>query len=77
MISMQSNVSISSRPYRYATLNSCRYLKSETHLQNAQVNKASFITISLSRHEQICLRGVYFYVKPLLLITDVPEAVWL
>ena len=27
--------------YLYATLNSCKYLKSETHLGNVQVNKAS------------------------------------
>ena len=35
------NISLSSCLYWYATLNSCKYLKSETHLWNAQVNKAS------------------------------------
>ena len=32
MIGVESNVSISSHPYQYPILNSCRYLKSETYL---------------------------------------------
>ena len=38
-----SNITLSSCLCWYATLNSCKYLKSETHLRNAQVNKASSV----------------------------------
>ena len=36
-------VNLSSCLHWYLTLNSCKYLKSEIHLQNAQVNKASSV----------------------------------
>ena len=36
---MQSNINFSTCLNWYATLNSCKYLKTETHLRNAQVNK--------------------------------------
>ena len=52
MIAMQSNISLSSCLYWYATLNPCRYLKSETHLWNTQVNKASSVMNGLAK---ICL----------------------
>ena len=39
-------------PYWYATLNSCRYSKIETHLRNAQVNKAPSVN---NRFAKICL----------------------
>ena len=38
--------------YWYATLNYCKYLKSETHLRNAQANKASSVN---KRIVKICL----------------------
>ena len=40
---VKSNISLSRYLYWYATLNSCKYLKSETHLWNTQVNKASSV----------------------------------
>ena len=40
---VKSNISLSSCRYWYANLNSCEYLKSETHLRNTQVDKASSI----------------------------------
>ena len=46
------NISLSSCLYWYATLNSCKYLKSETHLRNAQVNKASSVNKGIVK---ICL----------------------
>ena len=36
-------LNLSSFLYWYSTLNSCKYLKSETHLRNAQINKSSSI----------------------------------
>ena len=41
IMDVYSNISLSSFLYWYATLNSSKYLKSETHLRNAQVNRAS------------------------------------
>ena len=41
---MLSNISLSSCLYWYTTLNSCKYLKNETCLQNAQVNKPSSVS---------------------------------
>ena len=38
-----SNISLFSCLYWYAAFNSCKYLKSKTHLRNAQVNKASSV----------------------------------
>ena len=38
-----SNINLSSSLYWYATLKSCKYLKSKTHLRNAQVNKYSSV----------------------------------
>ena len=38
-----SNINLSSSLYWYATLKSCKYLKSKTHLWNAQVNKYSSV----------------------------------
>ena len=52
ILGVYSNISLSSRLYWYATLNSCKYLKSETHLRNAQVNKASAVN---KRIVKICL----------------------
>ena len=40
---VKSNISLSSCRCWYANLNSCEYLKSETHLRKTQVNKASSI----------------------------------
>ena len=40
---LQSNTSFCSYLYGYATLNSCKYLKSKTHLWNAQVNNVSSV----------------------------------
>ena len=37
------NISLPSYLYWYATLNSCKYWKSETNLRNAQVNKTSSV----------------------------------
>ena len=37
-----SNINFSGCLYRYANLNSFKYLKSETHLPNAQLNNVSF-----------------------------------
>ena len=39
IMGLQSNISLPSCLYWYATLNSCKYLKTKTHLQNAQINK--------------------------------------
>ena len=49
IMGVQSNISLSSCLYWYATLNSCKCLKSETHLWNAQVNKASPLIKVLSK----------------------------
>ena len=38
-----TNISLSNCLYWYVTLNSCKYLKSETQLRNAQENKASAV----------------------------------
>ena len=43
IMGLQSIISLSSCPYWYATLNFCEYFKSETHLRNDQVNKASSV----------------------------------
>ena len=43
VMGVQPNISLSSCPYWYATLNSCRYLKSETHRWNTQVNQTSLV----------------------------------
>ena len=43
IMGVYSDISLSSCLYWYDTLNSCKYLKSGTHPQNAQVNKASSI----------------------------------
>ena len=40
---LYSYISLSTCHYWYATLNSCKYLKSETHLRNVQVNKDSSV----------------------------------
>ena len=42
------NITLSSCLCWYATLNSCKYLKSETHLRNAKVNKASSVNKGVS-----------------------------
>ena len=52
IMSVQSNISFSSCLYWYATLNSCKYLKSETHLRDAQANKASSVNKGIVK---ICL----------------------
>ena len=49
---LYSYISLSTCHYWYATLNSCKYLKSETHLQNAQVNKASSVNNEIVK---VCL----------------------
>ena len=49
---LYSYISLSTCHYWYATLNSCKYLKSETHLRNAQVNKASSVNKGIVK---ICL----------------------
>ena len=49
---ISSNICISSCLYWYATLNSSKYLKSETYLHDAQVNKASSINKEIVK---ICL----------------------
>ena len=41
---LYSYISLSTCHYWYATLNSCKYLKSETHLRNVQVNKAPSVS---------------------------------
>ena len=43
ILGVQPNVSFSRCLYWQATLNSYKYLKSETHLQNAKVNKGFFV----------------------------------
>ena len=50
MMGVQPYISLSSCPFWYATLNSCRYLKGETHLRNAQANKASSVNNGLAKH---------------------------
>ena len=45
---MSSNISLSSCLYSYANLNSCKYLESEIHRRNAQVNKASSVNKGVS-----------------------------
>ena len=52
IMSVQSNVSFSRCLYWYATFNSCKYLKSETHLRNSQVNKASSVNQGM---DKVCL----------------------
>ena len=47
-----SSISLCSYFYWYTTLNSCKYFKSETHLQNAQINKASSVNEGVVK---ICL----------------------
>ena len=47
-----SSISLSSCLYWYATLNFCKYLKSDSHLRNAQVNKASSANKGIAK---ICL----------------------
>ena len=39
IMGMSSNINLSSCLYWYTTLNSCKYLKNEIHLWNAQVKK--------------------------------------
>ena len=49
---MSSNISLCSSLYWYANLKSCKYLKNETHLWNALVNKASYVKKGIVK---ICL----------------------
>ena len=43
------NVSLSSYLYWHTILNSCEYLKSQTHVWNAQVKKASFVNKGIGK----------------------------
>ena len=52
IMGVQSNISLLWCLYWYATFNSCKYLKSETHLRNSQVNKASSVNKGMAK---ICL----------------------
>ena len=52
IMSVYSNISLSSRLYWYTDLRSCKYLESEAHLRNAQVNKASSVNKGIAK---ICL----------------------
>ena len=40
IMGLESNISLSGWFYWYATLKSCKYLKTKTHLRNAKINKA-------------------------------------
>ena len=52
IMGVQSNFSLSCCLYWYANLSSCKYLKSQTHLRNAQINKASSVNKQIVK---ICL----------------------